>query len=84
MRLHISSFPDVYLCLVLEFYPQIVDAIEKNRPHKIHKFRIAIWCAVVLFTADETEKLLRSTELIDKSDDYDFMHQWLGQGLLTR
>lgn len=37
----------------------------------------------MLYTAEGAEALLSSTRLIGKSREYDFLHSWLGTGLLT-
>ena len=72
-----------FVCF-LEFYPQVVEFLDGSREKKIHKFRTGTWAIVALSTPEDVEKLLRSNVLIDKSDDYVFLHKWLGLGLLTR
>ena len=67
-----------------EFYVQVIGLIDQFRESKLFKIRIGIWAIVALFTPEDSEKLHRSTELIDKSADYDVIHEWLGLGLLTR
>ena len=67
-----------------EFYVQVIELIDQFRESKLFKIRIGIWAIVALFTPEDSEKLHRSTELIDKSADYDVIHEWLGLGLLTR
>lgn len=65
-------------------YTRNMDVVASNRKHKIHKFMVGTWPIICLFTPDEIEKLLRSNVLIEKSNEYDFLHCWLGLGLLTR
>lgn len=50
----------------------------------ILRINFGTYAIVCISRPDDIEKLLRSTELIDKSTDYDLLHKWLGTGLLTR
>jgi len=38
----------------------------------------------MFFNADNVEKLLSSSVNIEKANEYDGLHEWLGLGLLTR
>ncbi|XP_067928638.1 cytochrome P450 4V2-like [Watersipora subatra] len=69
----------------VEFYDQVIELLTEARLRKITtcKIRIGIWAIICLYTPEDSEKLLRSNVLIDKSDDYEYLHPWLGFGLLT-
>lgn len=69
---------------VSEFYDQLIEMSEANRSAGIFRLMLGWWSIVGINSPDFVEILLRSTTLIDKSDDYNFLHYWLGFGLLTR
>ncbi|RUS90092.1 hypothetical protein EGW08_002134 [Elysia chlorotica] len=48
-----------------------------------HKMKIIFYQVVFLYRADWVEVVLNSMKHIDKSPDYNFLHPWLGTGLLT-
>lgn len=48
-----------------------------------YKIWLGIQPYVVVANASDVEKILASQTQIDKSSDYDFLHRWLGLGLLT-
>ncbi|ODM93828.1 Cytochrome P450 4c3 [Orchesella cincta] len=47
------------------------------------KFFLGLQPYVVFANAADTEKILASQTQIEKSSDYDRLHDWLGLGLLT-
>nr|QSD59141.1 CYP4C122 [Diaphanosoma celebensis]QST15031.1 CYP4C33-like protein 2 [Diaphanosoma celebensis] len=58
----------------------------------VHMFRssgpvLRVWAGpfplFFIFTAEAAETLLSSNKLIDKSREYEFLHDWLNTGLLT-
>ena len=55
-----------------------------NRDAGIGKFCIGTWAIVGLYHPNGVETLLRSNSIIEKAQDYDILHRWLGLGLLTR
>jgi len=67
-----------------EFYQQILSLFEENRAKKVLRVMFGTSIAVVFFSADNVEILLSSSVNIEKSTEYEPLHEWLGLGLLTR
>ncbi|CAD5117463.1 DgyrCDS6230 [Dimorphilus gyrociliatus] len=65
------------------FYKQIKEKAENFRDSGIIRLWIGHVPYVIIFQADYVEKLLSSSRLITKSDDYSYLLPWLGTGLLT-
>ncbi|CAO1410710.1 unnamed protein product [Diamesa serratosioi] len=78
---HISTAADYKTKDFLE-----VIEIVRNLIQKYGRF-MKIWMMddlmIVVLDPKDVEIILSSTKLITKSDDYDFMKPWLGEGLLT-
>ncbi|KRF99612.1 uncharacterized protein Dwil_GK25786, isoform C [Drosophila willistoni] len=47
------------------------------------KLWLGPWFSVMLFDPRDVEHVLSSTQLLDKAFEYDFLGQWLNQGLLV-
>lgn len=70
--------------LLLDFLQQLLKLADVNRSHKILKLKFLELPQIMLFSAEDIEKLLSSKVNIDKSPQYSVVHGWLGLGLLTR
>ena len=53
------------------------------RPHRMYRIWLFTKPYIILYGAVEIEQVFTNQALIDKSDEYRFMHPWLGLGLLT-
>ena len=82
----LSIIPLVWQCMgfFTEFYQQMLSLLEKHRAKRILRFMIGTRIVVMFFNADNVEKLLSSSVNIEKANEYDGLHEWLGLGLLTR
>lgn len=68
----------------LGFYQMTLRLVEQHRDKGIFRLSFGWWSWVGLFKPEFAEKLLRSTEMIQKSADYEIMEPWVGLGLVTR
>jgi cytochrome P450 family 4 len=50
---------------------------------KVARFLLGPKVQIIITDPNDVEVILGSQKLIDKSDEYDFIHNWLGTGLLT-
>lgn len=66
-----------------EFFRQIVDFTVEFWDAPLLKIWVGPLPFVVMFHAETVEMLLTSSAHITKSRSYDFLHPWLGTGLLT-
>lgn len=66
-----------------DFFKQIVQSTNEFRHLPLAKVWIGPVPFVVLFHADNVEKVLSSSKHLDKSFSYTFLEPWLGKGLLT-
>ena len=71
------------VCLV-EFYKQTTEFCDRFRQQELYVLRFGNDYNILLYTARQVEKLVKSYDLLEKSMSYDFLHKWLGSGLLTR
>ena len=80
------TFPLLGHSLYLPYDPhQFLLYIIAQLEHLGDTFVLWFGCSPLILTADPkwAEAVLSSQELITKSDFYDFLHEWLGFGLLT-
>ncbi|XP_035494024.1 cytochrome P450 4V2 isoform X3 [Scophthalmus maximus] len=66
-----------------DFFRQIEDFTREFYSAPLFKLWIGPVPFVILFHADTVETLLNNSIHLDKSSSYDFLHPWLGTGLLT-
>ncbi|CAN9510230.1 unnamed protein product [Ophioblennius macclurei] len=66
-----------------EFFSQIQGYIQQFWNKKLLKVWVGPVPFVILFQAETVETLVGSSVHIEKSQSYDFLHSWLGTGLLT-
>lgn len=66
-----------------EKYKRIKSLSERFGQFGVHKMKFLQFPVVFIYRAQWVELLLSSTKHIDKSDDYKYLHPWLGTGLLT-
>ncbi|GAB6028883.1 Cytochrome P450 4V2 [Chamberlinius hualienensis] len=59
------------------------NATKHLRPNNITRLWFGSSARVPCLASPAVETLLSSTKWLDKSEDYDFLHKWLGTGLLT-
>ncbi|NXU83422.1 CP4V2 protein, partial [Xiphorhynchus elegans] len=65
------------------FFKQIQSYAEEFRSWPLFKLWIGPLPVMVLYHPDNVEVILNSSKHIEKSYLYDFLHPWLGTGLLT-
>nr|XP_015929387.2 cytochrome P450 4C1-like [Parasteatoda tepidariorum] len=68
------------LCIILNVACGMCVLFEKER---IFHATVALKTFVVFFKPETVEVVLSSNVTIDKSNEYDLLHPWLGTGLLT-
>ncbi|XP_061575069.1 cytochrome P450 4V2-like [Cololabis saira] len=66
-----------------EFFRQIVDYTQEFRDKPLFKIWVGPIPFVILYHAENVEKVLSNPVHLDKSFAYKFLHPWLGTGLLT-
>nr|QST15030.1 CYP4C33-like protein 1 [Diaphanosoma celebensis] len=67
-----------------DFIKYILQLFDTWRPRgPVLRLWIGHYPVFIITTAEATEVLLSSNKFIDKSPDYDYLHPWLGTGLLT-
>ncbi|XP_066404458.1 cytochrome P450 4V2 isoform X1 [Molothrus aeneus] len=66
-----------------DFFKQIEFYTEKFRSWPLFKLWIGPVPAIFLYHPDSVEVILNNSKLIEKSYLYEFLHPWLGTGLLT-
>lgn len=64
---------------VLLFEPETVEVSEESLAVIIEKERESS----IIFTTFPLQPILNSQKFVNKSHDYDYLHPWLGTGLLT-
>nr|XP_015926218.2 cytochrome P450 4C1 [Parasteatoda tepidariorum] len=77
-RLHYGL--NYVLCLILNLACGLCILFEKER---IFQATISMKAFVIFFKPETVEVVLSSNVTIDKANEYDFLHPWLGTGLLT-
>ncbi|XP_041362839.1 cytochrome P450 4V2-like [Gigantopelta aegis] len=65
------------------FYKQLFDYSMENRDYGMFRIWLGVQPLVGIFKPEFVEKLLNSTTILDKAPVYNFLHPWLGTGLLT-
>ncbi|PAA58255.1 hypothetical protein BOX15_Mlig026450g1 [Macrostomum lignano] len=65
------------------FYRQIMEFGRQYQDHPMFRIWVGIYPIVVLQKAKSVESILSSSKHITKAFQYDFLHTWLGTGLLT-
>uniref|UniRef100_A0A1I8HXQ1 Cytochrome P450 n=1 Tax=Macrostomum lignano TaxID=282301 RepID=A0A1I8HXQ1_9PLAT len=65
------------------FYRQIMELGRQYQDHPMFRIWVGIYPIVVLQKAKSVESILSSSKHITKAFQYDFLHTWLGTGLLT-
>jgi len=67
-----------------EFTEQLEEICEQYGPDKVFRLNLGFGYTLVLISAaEEAEPIMNSSKHMDKSPDYNFLHPWLGTGLLT-
>ena len=80
----VSDFEFLQTIYSADFFSQLVGTCEMfQRPHRLFRIWLLTKPYVVLYGAKEVEKVFTDQSLIDKSDEYRFLHPWLGLALLT-
>ncbi|CAL8331176.1 unnamed protein product [Lota lota] len=82
------SFPFIGHALLLkrnagDFFCQIAEATEEFRSSPLLKVWVGPLPMLMLYHTETVETLLNNSVHMDKSSSYDFLHPWLGTGLLT-
>ena len=75
---------NIFCLCPAEFYKQITKLCDVFRQQELNILWFGNTYNVQIYTARQVEKLVRSYEFLEKSSRYDFLHRWLGLGLLTR
>ncbi|KAM3864770.1 cytochrome P450 4V8 [Diretmus argenteus] len=65
------------------FFGQIVEYTDKYRDLPLLKLWVGPVPFLILFHAETVETILNNSVHMDKASVYDFLHPWLGTGLLT-
>ncbi|NXM47334.1 CP4V2 protein, partial [Gymnorhina tibicen] len=65
------------------FFKQLQFYVEEFRSWPLFKLWIGPLPVIILYHPDSVEVILNSSKHIEKSYLYDFLHPWLGTGLLT-
>lgn len=74
----------VVLPNVADFFDQICGACEMFvEPGRMSRIWLGPKPYILVYGAREAEAVFTNQALIDKSDEYRFLHEWLGLGLLT-
>lgn len=66
-----------------EFFNQVVEFTQKFASSPLFKIWIGTIPFVVLYSPETVEKILNNNIHMDKAYAYNFLHPWLGTGLLT-
>lgn len=51
---------------------------------RLHRIWLMVEPFVIVYGAEEAEVILGSNRHVNKSREYQFLHPWMGLGLLTR
>ncbi|XP_052773305.1 cytochrome P450 4V2-like [Mya arenaria] len=66
-----------------EFTIQLYEFCKEYAKFDVFRLMVAHHPLILVCSPDEIEPLMNSSKHLDKSSDYDFLHSWLGTGLLT-
>ena len=72
------------MLFVVVWYNEMSELVESNRDKRLIKMSILEIPWIILFSAEEIETLLSSNELLDKAEEYRYLHSFLGMGILNR
>lgn len=65
------------------FWQQVLKRMDQYRKHGCFAMYLGAQPSLIVFRADHVEKVLTSNTNISKGPVYDYVHPWLGLGLLT-